>query len=73
MDDQMRALVCLKSALILYFEKTKLAQKGACIHKNLKNFRLLAIAAFFWKSIMEKLALRLKIPVCKFFAAKILL
>jgi len=30
----MRALVCLKSALILYFEKTKLDQKGACIHKT---------------------------------------
>ena len=53
--------------LITLARKTKLAQKGACIHKNLKNFRLLAIAAFFGKSIMEKLALRLKIPICKFF------
>ena len=49
MDDQMRALVCLKSALILYFEKNEARSNRACIHKNLKNFRLLAIAAFFLK------------------------
>ena len=73
MDDQMRALVCLKSALILYFEKTKLIQKEACVYKKPKNFRLLPIAAFFWKSTMKKLVLRLKFPICNFFAAKLLL
>ena len=67
MDDQMRALVCLKSALILYFEKTKLAQKGACIHKNLKNFRLLAIAAFFLKKHYEKTSVAPKISYLQFF------
>ena len=35
--------------LITLARKTKLAQNRACIHKNLKNFRLLAIAAFFLK------------------------
>ena len=49
MDDQMRALVCLKSALILYFEKNEAHSKGGAYTKNLKDFRLLAIAAFFLK------------------------
>ena len=46
----MRALVCLKSALILYFEKNEAHSKGGGAYtKNLKDFRLLAIAAFFLK------------------------
>ena len=55
----------------LFWKKTKLIQKEACVYKKPKNFRLLAIAAFFWKSTMKKLALRLKIPICNFFAPKL--
>ena len=73
MDDQMRALVCLKSALILYFEKNEARSNRACIHKNLKNFRLLAIAAFFLKKHYEKTSIAPKNSYLQFsFAAKLL-
>ena len=37
MDDQMRALICLKSALILYFEKNEARSKGGLHPQKLKK------------------------------------
>jgi|GEM_PF-5849604 len=51
MDDQMRALVCLKSALILYFEKNEARSKGGLHPQNLKTSAYWQSRHFFEKAL----------------------
>ena len=54
MDDQMRALVCLKSALILYFEKNEARSKGGLHPQKPKKLPPTGNRGIFLKKHYEK-------------------
>ena len=73
MDDQMRALVCLKSALILYFEKNEAHSKGGDVYKKSKRLPPSGNRGIFLKKHYEKTSIAPKNSYLQFsFAAKLL-